>query len=718
MDAFKLLTRSTKLKARDATRKNAPHLPSEGPAPGLIEKAELQQGESEAKSIAGSKRKRDSAGRWNFSNSGTDFGHVTDRNSNVGKSASSATGEDSGELACDGSLTKDERRRILNEHKIKIVNLTELREAAAREKSKAESSESLNRADSLGKSQRKARKDAFGVFPHPLTSFHQLRTIYEVNHALVDNILDQGYFVPTEVQLATIPLLLPTSEKDDTPHLLTVAPTGSGKTLAFMIPLIEKLHLERRQKQMDQSDTYRCVKAVIVAPTKELVGQIVNEGRKLVQRTGVKITAMRKGMRFAADGLRVDLDQQDNEEDKNRETLEDHNPSTVVKSDILVTTPLLFVKAITESSSKQSLSLIGTLILDEADILLDPLFREQTLILWKACQNLALHTSFWSATIGSNIEELVASILQTRNSSLSITRSAPLLRCVVGLKDSPLPTITHKLVYAGTEPGKLLGLRQLLHPPPAVDGRRTMPPLRPPFLVFTQTIERAIALHAELLYDIPSEAGGSSRIAVLHADLSDTKRADVMARFRKGLIWVLITTDLLSRGVDFRGVNGVVNYDIPNTSAAYVHRVGRTGRAGREGGVAVTFYTQEDIKYVKSIANIISASEKIKAKSGVGEGEGGIQKWLLNALPDLTKRDKQRLKMRGVEARRAIREGEDEKSIMAKRKNRISTKSGYERRLESRRKGFVQGSRQIRYVRDDGEEVDETDGDEWSGIED
>ena len=62
-----------------------------------------------------------------------------------------------------------------------------------------------------------------------------------------------------------------------------------------------------------------------------------------------------------------------------------------------------------------------------------------------------------------------------------------------------------------------------------------------------------------------------------------------MSRFRKGEVWVLITTDLLARGVDFRGLNGVVNFDAPTSAAGYVHRVGRTGRAGRAGGVAVTF---------------------------------------------------------------------------------------------------------------------------------
>lgn len=157
-----------------------------------------------------------------------------------------------------------------------------------------------------------------------------------------------------------------------------------------------------------------------------------------------------------------------------------------------------------------------------------------------------------------------------------------------------------------------------------------------------------------------------------------------MTRFRKGEVWVLITTDLLARGVDFRGLNGVVNFDAPTSAAAYVHRVGRTGRAGREGGVAVTFYTQDDIPYVKLIANVIRASEKLR---GVPEGEGSVKQWLLDALPTPTKRDRATLKKRGVESRRSNLKGKEAK------KSRISTKSGYERRVENNKRGAKEGSK-------------------------
>jgi ATP-dependent RNA helicase DDX52/ROK1 len=256
-------------------------------------------------------------------------------------------------------------------------------------------------------------------------------------------------------------------------------------------------------------------------------------------------------------------------------------------------------------------------------------------------------------------------------------------------------------------------MRQLLHPSRShTSGKEdTTVPLRAPFLVFTQTIERAQSLYNELRYDIPAPAGGSSRIAVLHSSLPTHTRSSIMQNFRLGKIWILITTDLLSRGVDFRGVNVVVNYDIPNTVAGYVHRAGRTGRAGREGGVCVSFYTKEDIQYVKGIANVIAASEKAQAPSGRTAGvvvkgnnsttasdpakpNGGIQPWLLHALPSVSKSARKNLKLHGVESRRAVHADDDEKTKRMKRKARIGTQSGFERREMNRKRGAIEHSLQ------------------------
>lgn len=744
MDAFKLLTRSTKLKTggASATPSPASRLPSTGKAenPQLFRNAEAEKVLEEAKH--GKKRKRgqeqEQPDAKDDADADLDFFRAGSKKASSAVAVKEQSEKDSGQEGNDESGSEEggdvmdevQRRTVLNAHKIKVTDLRDLEEIQPqvqrqseepkkKKKKKAKQKQEAATAALSKKEQKKARR----LFPQPLVSFKELRTRYKISRRLSENIAEQGFTVPTEVQLGSLPLLLgePTisqqskGEEKVEPDLLVVAPTGSGKTLAFLIPVINKIVLHHHEQQNE-----RGIFSVVIAPTKELAGQIVNEGRKLVAGTGVKITMMKKGMRVAEcedddeeNGENL-LDEDsaefsESEDDDKPTKSKDQRKAPVTKSDILVTTPLLLVNALSANRTKPmaTLPLVRSLVLDEADVLLDPLFREQTLDIWSSCTHPELRVSLWSATMGSNIENLTRSTIKERHDSVNEIKPSPLLRLVVGLKDSAIPNIHHKLVYAATEQGKLLGLRQLLHPTAASasDVR-----LRPPFLIFTQTIPRAIALHSELQYDIPPEAGGSSRIAVLHSDLSDTQRSEIMKGFRKGEIWILVTTDLLARGVDFRGINGVVNYDIPNSAAVYVHRVGRTGRAGREGGIAVTYYTKEDIPYVKSIANIIDVSEKLRGK----EGEKSVQKWLLDALPDLSKKNKKELKKHGVKARQSsLKAVKDDKEH---RRTRISTKSGFERRQENKKRAIVNASRnrKAKQSQDAGSGSD----DDWSGLED
>jgi len=624
------------------------------------------------------------------------------------------------------ALSEEECRQTLKRHKLKVTLLETPKELRKRKNATVASSKFS------GVTSKKAAHTQLS--PQPLTSFGLLRSKYGISRRLAENLHAQGYTRPTEVQIGSLPLLLGSDEdrgltmkgvKRSQKHsradidLFTVAPTGSGKSLGFMIPVIDGL-LEDRQAQKRMNPGRKSehqVQALIVAPTHELADQIVNEGRKLALGTGIRISALRKGIKLHSEFMKNDHQVLEDQEEGTNGGQRSHYPSpetSLVKADILVSTPLLLLHAISgKGSASGPLPSVRFLVLDEADVLLDPMFREQTIGIWHACTNPSLRTSLWSATIGSSIEALAQSFIMDRRQKLGLKpKYHRLIRLVVGLKDSAIPNISHHLVYAASEQGKLLALRQLLHPSAA--PTKHMPSLQPPFLIFTQTIPRAVALHSELLYDIPVEAGGSSRIAVLHSDLSDTARSNVMAGFRRGEIWILITTDLLSRGVDFRGINGVVNYDIPNTSASYVHRVGRTGRQGREGGVAVTLYTKEDIPYVKNIANVIADSEKATGKNGSTGNEGqSMQKWLLEALPNVSKKAKKELKSKGVESRR-VHVG-DEKGKEA-RTMRISTKSGYDRRLENKRKGAVMGS-QRRQEQNGVVEVESED-DEWGGIDD
>ncbi|KAJ5872952.1 uncharacterized protein N7529_005305 [Penicillium soppii] len=695
MDAFRLLTRSTKFKPASAAAES--RLPSTGKAanPQLFRTAEAD----ELVSKNGKKRKRGTTAQQDeedvpdldfFSSNKRPATSVTETAVAIEDDAEKASSQDVSDAA--ESMDEVQRRTILNSHKIKVTDMRDLDDIQQSESTK-DSKDSKKKKKKSKKEEapvlsKKEQKRARRLFPEPLLDFKELRSKYKISSRLAENVADQGFTVPTEVQLGTLPLLLGESSE---PDLLVVAPTGSGKTLSFLIPVINKI-VRHHHSHPDEHG----ILSVVVAPTKELASQIVNEGRKLVVGTGVKITLMKKGMRVGDDGNANVLDEKSDESSASEDEDADNKPKKeranipLTKSDILVTTPLMLVNALSanRTSTMATLPLVRSLVMDEADVLLDPLFREQTLDIWKSCSHPDLRVGLWSATMGSNIEDMTKSTIKERQEDLGQkpSESHALLRLVVGLKDSAIPNIEHKLVYAATEQGKLLGLRQLLRPSAASASDIR---LRPPFLIFTQTIPRAVALHSELKYDIPAEAGGSSRIAVLHSDLSDIQRSEIMRDFRKGEIWILVTTDLLARGVDFRGINGVVNYDIPNSAAVYVHRVGRTGRAGREGGIAVTYYTKEDIPYVKSIANIIDVSEKLRGK----EGDKSIQKWLLDALPNLSKNSKKDMKRHGVKARQAPRLTDKEEDGKGARGMRISTKSGFERRLENKKKGAIAASR-------------------------
>jgi len=579
-----------------------------------------------------------------------------------GDDAASDSEEENVEMGGEETVTfptTDEIKSILRTHKLKFTILaTPTPEPTAPVKKKKKSSK--KQAEAEAEEPKKKLKRLELVIP-PLTDFSQLQSGaygYVLSKRVYANILAQGYSTPTEVQMGALPVLMkqdlriegvPTGAPID---LLTCAPTGSGKTLAYVVPLVNRLLCSRKD------GATKGIKAVILAPTKELVGQIVNEVKKLVKGTGIRVSPFKKGHRPVSSA----------------DILPNDSKEPCIKSDIIVSTPLLLKHAI-ESAGETAMTGVQGLILDEADVLLDELFREQTMGIWESLRDRSLgslRTSLWSATMPSSTETLATTTL------LATPTPPHVIRLVVGIKDTSLPTISQTLLYTATEQGKLLALRQLF-----TTG------LRPPILIFMQSIPRAQALFNEILYDLPTPG----RIAVLHSELTDTAREETMTRFRLGEVWILITTDLLSRGMDFRGVRMVINYDIPTSVAAYIHRVGRTGRAGSEGGEAVTYYTKEDIMYVKGVANVIAASTSGK--------ESSVQKWLLNSLPKTSKRDKKKLKLHGVEAR----QNKDSK-------HRISTKSGPQRQLEDRRRGAKEASKRRKEEgnREDDESADDDEG--------
>lgn len=252
------------------------------------------------------------------------------------------------------------------------------------------------------------------------------------------------------------------------------------------------------------------------------------------------------------------------------------DPHFKKKHDILITTPLRLVHAIQQQ--EVDLSNVRHLILDEADRLLEQGFLEQTDAIVAACTHSALRKALFSATLPASIEELSKTFMFDE------------VRILVGTKDAAVESVSQELLYVSSEEGKLLGLRNLIR-----QGA-----LKPPVMLFVQSIERAKDLFKELIYD-------DLHVDVIHSERPKAQREGVIEAFKRGDVWVLICTEVLARGIDFKGVEVVVNYDFPQSRESYIHRIGRTGRAGRRGK-AITFFTRDDAMYLRSVVNVMRQS--------------------------------------------------------------------------------------------------------------
>ncbi|KAK2977585.1 hypothetical protein RJ640_007221 [Escallonia rubra] len=377
---------------------------------------------------------------------------------------------------------------------------------------------------------------------------------YKCRRYLVRNLAELGFKEPTPIQRQAIPLLLSGRE------CFACAPTGSGKTLAFVFPILMKLKHASKDG----------VRAVILCPTRELAAQTARECKRLAKGKKFYIKLLTKQLVKGADFSKLPCD-------------------------ILISTPFRVHVAIRKR--KLDLSRVEYLVLDESDKLFELGLVKQVDSVVKACSNPAIVRSLFSATLPDSVQELARSIMHDA------------VRVVVGTKNSASEFVKQKLIFAGSEEGKLLALRQSFQES-----------LNPPILIFVQNKERAKDLYNELKFE-------DIRADVVHADLSDVlvtywfqqfwqdlltvrfqmQRENAVDNFRAGKTWVLIATDVIARGMDFKGVNCVINYDFPESAAAYIHRIGRTGRAGRTGE-AITLYTEADVPCLRNIANVMKAS--------------------------------------------------------------------------------------------------------------
>lgn len=434
-----------------------------------------------------------------------------------------------------------------------------------------------------------------GDTPLPITAFQDLRERYSVDERLLDMIERLEYTKPTAIQSEAIPIIM---EGHD---LLACAPTGSGKTLGFVVPLIQKL-IELKKLKNEMGPT-----ALIVSPTRELANQIYAIASQLARGHPLQVALMNK---------------------KQLAKLRNNNAGSKQKMDLVVATPLRLVEGAREGL--YTLENVQFLVLDECDKLLGEGFVEQTDQVFGMCTNSHIVKAVFSATMPSNVEQLAHSVM-----------TAQPCRVIVGHKEGAADSVEQSLTYCGSEAGKLTAMRQLL-----AGGRVT-----PPILVFVQSIQRAKALFHELLYD-------KANVDVIHSELAQAQRERVINQFKRGEVWVLICTDVLARGIDFQGVNLVVNYDVPLTAQAYVHRIGRTGRAGREGR-AVTFYTNQDVQALRPVINVmrqsgVPVSEWLVRATHKRRHDQPVHRTGISTVPGVIRRErKQRQQMIDASKRRS-----------------------------------------------------------------
>ncbi|XP_037932294.1 probable ATP-dependent RNA helicase DDX52 [Teleopsis dalmanni] len=330
--------------------------------------------------------------------------------------------------------------------------------------------------------------------------------------------------------------------------LMACAPTGSGKTIAFLTPIIHDLRAPQKVG----------FRAIVLAPTRELAKQIYRECVRLAEKTALRVHIISKvnqaEQKFSAIGNK--------------------------KCDILISTPNRIRYLLQQEPPLIDLKSIEWIVIDEADRLMEEgqnNFKDQVDDIIEACTNSKKKLALFSATYTVPVAKWALKNLKN------------LARVTVGLQNSATETVEQELLFVGSESGKLLAVRDLVRAG-----------LKPPVLVFVQSKDRAKQLFQELLYD-------GINVDVIHADRTQQQRDNCVRAFREGGIWVLICTELMGRGIDFKGVNLVINYDFPPSIISYIHRIGRTGRAGRTGK-AITFFTQNDTPNLRSIAHIIKNS--------------------------------------------------------------------------------------------------------------
>ena len=350
------------------------------------------------------------------------------------------------------------------------------------------------------------------------------------SRALVSALRERGITAPFPVQRLVVPDVL--AGRD----VLVKSPTGSGKTLAFALPLVDRIEAEDPRPS-----------ALVLVPTRELAGQIVEEVRPLAHARALSVAAV-----FGGAGI-------------------ERQAKLVRRAHIVVATPGRLEDLIARGAV--DLGRTRMLILDEADRMLDMGFRPPVDRIVARLPR-RRQTLFFSATLEGEVDEIARAY--TRDARRHEHR-APVER---------RGDVQHRFVSV-TPDSKFDALVGALK-----EERRGLT------LVFVRTKRGADRLVKRL-------RARDIEVAAMHGDKSQAQREKALARFRAGQVDTLVATDVAARGLDVEDITHVINFDPPADREGYVHRVGRTGRAGREG-TGVTFMSPEQVPDVREIASRLS----------------------------------------------------------------------------------------------------------------
>lgn len=341
----------------------------------------------------------------------------------------------------------------------------------------------------------------------------------------------QGYKAPYPIQKEAIPAIL--QRKD----ILGIAQTGSGKTASYVLPILQNM-------QGNTSSKNRHIKVLVLVPTRELAAQVREVFYSFSSNLPQKIKSL-----AVFGGVSI-------------------NPQMIALQgvNILVATPGRLLELV--STNALHLSEIDTLVLDEADKMLNLGFKEEMqnifALLPKKRQNL-----LFSATLSEEVEGIKQMLLH----------NATVIK--IEEEENNIDLIT-QLGYFVSEEKKGPLLRYLI-----------MKNEIKQVLVFTSSVYKADHVADKL------RKNGMDATAI-HSKKSQEARTEALSRFKKGTLRVLVTTDLLARGIDIKFLPYVINYELPRSPKDYIHRIGRTGRA-ESPGEAISFITEEDKHHFKVI---------------------------------------------------------------------------------------------------------------------